>query len=142
MKPTSIPAVVLGAALAVSWGIGHAAGKVDVGKREYNDSCAVCHGETGKGDGPLAGMLAKRIPDLTTLAARNGGVFPMVKVYATIEGKNGDVKAHGTRTMPIWGSRYRVEAAEHYVDVNYDAEAIVRARILSLAEYIYRLQEM
>ena len=142
MKPTSIPAVVLGAALAVSWGIGHAAGKVDVGQREYNNSCAVCHGTTGKGDGPLAGIIEAHLPDLTTLAARNGGVFPMARVFNTIEGKNGNVKAHGTRTMPIWGSRYRIEAAEHYMDVDYDDEAVVRARILSLAEYIYRLQEM
>ena len=29
----------------------------DIGKREYTNSCAVCHGASGKGDGPLASQL-------------------------------------------------------------------------------------
>jgi mono/diheme cytochrome c family protein len=46
------------------------------GQQEYLNSCAVCHGADGKGDGPLADELRKRPSDLTTLTRRNGGEFP------------------------------------------------------------------
>jgi len=140
MKRSSVPAVLLGTAMAISCGFAYAGGKADVGKREYNNNCAVCHGLSGKGNGPLAAIVETRIPDLTTLAARNGGVFPMEHVYDTID-SGVAVKAHGTREMPVWGSYYRAESGEHYADVEAEYnQAVVRARILSLAEYIYRLQ--
>lgn len=113
--------------------------KVDVGKNEYLNSCAVCHGEEGKGNGPLAGIIETRVPDLTTLAQENDNVFPMARVYETIEGR-ADVQAHGSREMPVWGQRYGIEAAEDYYDFEYDSESVIRARILAVAEYIYRLQ--
>jgi hypothetical protein len=50
------------------------------------------------------------------------------------------VAAHGSRDMPVWGRDYRIKDAEHYMDAPYDAQGLVRARILSLLEYIYRLQ--
>jgi hypothetical protein len=76
---------------------------------------------------------------LTQLAKSNGGVFPVNRVYETIEGAN--VPSHGSRDMPIWGMDYRIKAAEYFVDVPYDSEAYVRARILTLLEYINRLQQ-
>ena len=42
--------------------------------------------------------------------------------------------------MPIWGRDYALAAGEHFVDVPYDANAWVRARILALVDYINRLQ--
>ena len=51
--------------------------KADVGKREYQANCANCHGVGGKGDGPIADLLTKKATDLTTLAKKNGGVFPI-----------------------------------------------------------------
>jgi mono/diheme cytochrome c family protein len=114
--------------------------KVDVGKREYDSNCAVCHGVTGKGNGPMAGIIDQKVSDLTVLSKNNGGVFPLKHVYDVIEGER-TVKGHGTRDMPVWGREYRIQAAAHYYDVPYDAEAYVRARILALAEYINRLQK-
>lgn len=138
MNTTRPLAALLGAALAIGTGAAVAQQKSDLGQREYLSNCAVCHGVSGKGDGPYAG-LDIRVPDITTLAKRNGGVFPFAAVYQTIDGTNVP-KAHGTRDMPIWGQDYKVKAAEYYVDVPYDPEAFVRARILALTEYIYRLQ--
>jgi hypothetical protein len=63
----------------------------------------------------------------------------MAQVYEVIDGRK-EVQAHGPRDMPIWGADYSVKAAEHYVDVPYDPESYVRARILALIEYINRLQ--
>lgn len=110
----------------------------DFGKREFESNCASCHGVNGKGNGPITDLLKKSPPDLTMLAKNNGGVFPMERLYKVIEG--GDVAAHGTRDMPVWGRDYRIQAAEHYMDAPYDPEAYVRARILALLEYINRLQ--
>jgi hypothetical protein len=56
-----------------------------------------------------------------------------------IEGAN--VRSHGSRDMPIWGLEYRIKAAEYYMDMPYDPEPYVQARILALIEYINRLQE-
>ena len=116
-----------------------AAEKADLGKQEYEATCAACHGPQGKGDGSYGELLKTRASDLTVLAKNNGGVFPVARVYDVIDGRQA-VKAHGDRDMPIWGTQFSVKAAEHYVDVPYDAEGIVRGRILALIDYLYRLQ--
>ncbi len=37
--------------------------KTDLGKREYDNNCAVCHGSDAKGNGPYADMLRTPAPD-------------------------------------------------------------------------------
>ena len=111
----------------------------DPGKREFESNCAVCHGVLGRGDGSVVELLRRAPPDLTQLSKRNGGVFPIDRVYQTIEG--GTVAAHGTREMPIWGRDYRIQGAEYYMDVPYDPEVYVRTRMLWLVEYLSRLQQ-
>jgi hypothetical protein len=82
--------------------------------------------------------MKKPPPDLTLLAKANKGILPIEKIYNMIAG---DLpQAHGGRDMPVWGSVYKIEAANYYMDVPYDAEAYVRTRILYLTEYISRLQ--
>jgi mono/diheme cytochrome c family protein len=130
---------LLGAALSISSVPVLAQTKpVDFGQREFQSNCASCHGRDGKGYGPIADLLRKAPADLTVLTKNNGGIFPMSRVYDSIVGD--DVKAHGGRDMPIWGQVYRVRAGEHYVDSYYDPDAYVRIRVLSLVEYISRLQ--
>lgn len=111
---------------------------MDFGQQEFQARCAACHGRDGKGGGPVADLLRRSPPDLTLLSRGNGGIFPMSRVYDSIVGD--DVKAHGSRDMPVWGQVYRLRAGEHYVDTYYDPDAYVRIRVLALVEYINRLQ--
>lgn len=72
------------------------------GKVIYQRYCAVCHGKSGTGDGPLATELRMPPTDLTRLSAMNGGVFPLEAVARSIDGR-GTTRAHGTPDMPAWG---------------------------------------
>jgi len=110
----------------------------DFGKREYESNCAVCHGLNGQGGGPYASEFMKKAPsDLTTIAQRNGGVFPQQRIYSIIDGTGDEIAAHGPRHMPIWGVEYRAQATW----IHPDPEAFARARILALVDYLYRIQK-
>ena len=119
----------------------------DLGKREYESKCAVCHGMTAKGDGPFMRFVAyksKGTEDLTALAKRNGGLFPFQSVYEYIDGTR-DLEVHGPRTMPIWGRDYLREARDGYRDENYmsgpfDPGRYAVMRILALTDYLSRIQ--
>ena len=140
MKHAKWGRVLLAAALMGITGLAMAADKVDFGKREYSNKCAVCHGPAGKGDGPYRALLSLPPTDLTVLARRNNGVYPFDRVAQAVDGRV-EVKAHGSEEMPIWGRDYALAAGERYFDVPYfDTNAYVQARILALAEYVNRLQ--
>lgn len=74
---------------------------VQAGRDIYMTYCWQCHGPDATGTGPMAEMLAIETPDLTGLAARNGGVFPLEAVARQIDGRDA-VLAHGG-DMPIFG---------------------------------------
>ncbi|SIO54796.1 Cytochrome C oxidase, cbb3-type, subunit III [Rhodovulum sp. ES.010] len=109
----------------------------DVGKEEYVQACASCHGDSGLGDGPLAELINVPMPDLTGLAAANDGAFPMLEVIQIIDGRTG-VRGHG-EPMPIWGDRFKAKAAPEAGD--YGAELVVRGRVLALAQYLQSIQK-
>jgi mono/diheme cytochrome c family protein len=114
----------------------------EFGKNEYVKSCASCHGVTGKGDGPMAKAFKKPLPDLTKLSENNKGVFPASRIYDVIDGRI-EVMQHGRREMPIWGDIF---ASDLTIRLPRDSlskevvEAMVRVRILTLVEYISKLQ--
>ena len=114
-----------------------AQGKPDVGKREYEAKCAVCHGLDGKGGGPYAANLKGTLPDLTAMAKRNGGTFPSARASEIIEGAG---KGHGTREMPVWGLDYTVQASETLPDMPVNQAQFVRGRIKALVGYLERMQ--
>ena len=121
----------------------------DIGKSEFQSSCASCHGKDAKGKGPVSGQLKIPPPDLTMLAKNNNGVFPTNAVYETIYGSKA-VPAHGMREMPIWGERFNpIINLPHAVDPFYwrlagpenSPEVVVRTRILAVIDYLNRIQQ-
>jgi mono/diheme cytochrome c family protein len=121
----------------------------DIGKAEFQSSCASCHGTDGKGKGPVSEQLKTRPADLTILAKNNNGVFPTNAVYETIDGSK-TIPAHGIREMPIWGERFNpIFNLPHSVDPSYwkkagpeqSPEVVVRKRILTVIDYLRRIQQ-
>lgn len=107
------------------------------GENEFVNSCAVCHGRSGKGDGPLAKELRKAPADLTRLSERNGGKFPDRWVSAMIDGRY-IVPGHGERDMPVWGRRFLGNDRRTYGPRG--EEAMTQERIHQLAAYLETLQ--
>ena len=102
----------------------------------YAELCAVCHGATGKGGGPGAVALAIEVPDLTALAAGNGGVYPAERVEKSITGDM-TTPAHGSREMPMWG-RALSEARPRWGPP--PGKEFARLRIRNLVDYLETLQ--
>jgi mono/diheme cytochrome c family protein len=103
------------------------------GQELFARFCASCHGETGRGDGPVARSLAAMVPDLTTIENRYGE-FPAARVRESIDGR-GLIDAHGTRVMPVWGYEFWVESGADAV-----AEREAHELIDKLVEYIESIQ--
>ena len=111
---------------------------VKAGAKEFQERCALCHGDNGRGNGPYAFALVFKPADLTKLSVENGGVFPFMKAYQIIDGRE-VVKAHGSRLMPIWGDRYSVEST---LEVNPEHHAtLVRGKIFELLIFLNSIQE-
>jgi len=111
------------------------------GKREFQTSCAVCHGADARGDGPLRPYLVKPPADLTVLAKRNGGQFPAREVTEVIDGRDAPrVGSHGPREMPVWGDVFLEQAQQDPALAKLHPEWSVRARIGALVDYLRRMQ--
>ena len=119
---------------------------IDVGKMEYQSNCAVCHGIDAKGNGPVSKELKTHPADLTVLAKKNKGVFPLNTVYEIIDGRNSTISSHGIGEMPIWGYRFAPSQAfrlkDDYIYLPPDSpEPVVATRILAVIDYLNRIQE-
>jgi mono/diheme cytochrome c family protein len=81
-------------------------GRTVTGAALYQTHCASCHGDRGRGDGPVGAALRTPPADLTAIARNNGGIFPDSMVSEYIDGMR-DVLAHGPRAMPVWGLMFQ-----------------------------------
>jgi mono/diheme cytochrome c family protein len=108
------------------------AAEMDAGKELYIQYCGSCHGEDGRGGGPVSAYLKIKVPDLTLLQKNNKGPCPMDNVMSAIDGRR-TVRAHGDRKMPVWGETFRKEAeGGKYPEL----QTLLKAKLI--AEYIAR----
>lgn len=122
----------------------------DNGRIEFLSRCAECHGDDGKGAGPIAGKLKIRPADLTLIAKKNNGVFSPDAVAEAIDGRNAR-KPHHSPAMPIWGCRqgpppgkkklYEPKPVESLLDLPCDPEKVIQKRIRDIVEYLGQIQE-
>lgn len=109
--------------------------QLELGKKQYMQYCATCHGPSGKGtDGVASRLFAKPPTDLTLLAKNNGGKFPMMEVVGIVKGDR-PIDAHGTRDMPVWGSIL----GKPLEDGMYGQDA-ADAQILTIGKYLESIQ--
>ncbi len=130
---------IIAGGLVLGLAAGAAAEEKSRGALEYENSCQVCHGASGKGDGPFTEIMTVPIPDLTTIAHRNGGRFPVEDVLKIIDGR-AEIPGHGF-PMPVWGARYKAEAGQQEGRWEVGAELLARSRILELAFYLQTIQQ-
>lgn len=97
----------------------------------YRTFCASCHGEEGRGNGPVAGLMLTRPSDLTTIGTRGGGQFNRPEVHMAIDGRR-RVPGHGSADMPIWGDVLKVTEGHD--------DAIVKKRIDAIVVHLESLQ--
>jgi mono/diheme cytochrome c family protein len=101
----------------------------------YLQYCSSCHGSDATGKGLVSRDLKIKVPDLTGLAKKNKGVYPLDAVMATIDGRRA-VRGHGDRKMPVWGEHFYSEAeGKKYPELT----TLLKAKII--AEYIGTLQK-
>jgi hypothetical protein len=103
---------------------------IEIGKMEYQSSCAACHGADAKGNGPVSKDLKTQPANLTVLAKNNNGVFPYDRVYQIIDGRDSTIASHGTREMPVWGYRFGPPQAFRF-----------KHRIIAVINYLKSVQE-
>jgi mono/diheme cytochrome c family protein len=137
-----ISSLAVGCGLAASIGIGAASAQAPApparGVEFYRTACAQCHGDDGKGRGPVARLLSTAPSDLTTLARRNNGAFPFYRVGQIIDGRE-DIALHGGRDMPFWGQMFGFEASDRFGPRT--REVYVQGRIYELVLYLNSIQQ-
>jgi len=129
----SLAALALWIATGVTVAEEVAAQQAQRGGRLYRIHCLNCHGEGGRGDGPMAEVLATEVPDLTRLTESHGGTFPRDQVLASIDGRY-EVRGHGLREMPVWGLSFE----ERGRDTSRETE--IQQRLRDLTAYLESLQ--
>jgi mono/diheme cytochrome c family protein len=103
---------------------------VSRGRELYLEYCGSCHGLTGEGDGPVSHSLTTPPANLRLLSDRFGNPLPVDQVARFIDGR-AEVKAHGSRDMPVWGKRFYAETHD---------ERAVRAMLRDLVAYLQSIQ--
>jgi mono/diheme cytochrome c family protein len=105
------------------------------GEEIFLKYCSACHGESGRGDGPVARSLVTAVPDLTAISRRYGE-FPAARIADTVDGRGPRIDAHGTRTMPVWGYEFWIEEGGDVV-----AQREMKDVIAKLVDYVRSIQD-
>jgi mono/diheme cytochrome c family protein len=103
------------------------------GREMYIAYCASCHGKDAKGNGPATPALKTPPPDLTTLAVRNQGKFPSMRVGAILRGQEVLI-THGSKDMPVWGPLFESRP-------DYAGSHELNARLFHLTDYLKSVQQ-
>jgi mono/diheme cytochrome c family protein len=107
------------------------------GRTVFMSSCASCHGVQGRGDGPLAAELEVKPADLTKIAARRDGLWPMVEVMSIIDGYHRRTIAR--EVMPIFGDLAEGDLVPF--DAGDGRMTPTPVKLIALANYLETIQD-
>lgn len=110
---------------------------VQEGEALYQFYCATCHGTSAVGNGPMSPSLVVRPSDLTALAARNEGVFPITRVVMRIDGRD-PLVSHGS-AMPVYGDFF--EGRDVATKAETGQPIMTSQPIVDLLAYLQTLQQ-
>lgn len=109
------------------------------GDQLYQNLCATCHKPDGSGNGMASAALGATAPDLTRLAANNGGDFPQSEVEQLIA--NSDIRnPHAGSPMPAWEQQF-MSVYFRTARNSLQRDAYARDRIRELASYVETIQQ-
>ena len=103
----------------------------------YSENCVSCHGVTGRGDGPDASGLGTKPADLTKIAARRGGVWPMLEVMAIIDGYSRNTLPRDD--MPVFENFLDNEMVEF--DTGNGVDILVPSKMIEIVDFLETLQD-
>lgn len=139
---TWIPGAVLGALFVTTLLVPPTIAQVEVdaaslqlGEALFMERCASCHGDNATGNGPAASSLKIPPADLTQIAKRAGGTFPSARVVEIIT-FGGNIAAHGSGPMPVWGRVFSDEGGRGKIGA-----ARSRQSIIALKRYLETIQK-
>lgn len=104
-------------------------------RADFAAYCAVCHGNDGRGGGPLAEGMEPAPADVTLVARSNGGVFPKTQVMGHIAGYT-----MGRSDSPMPSFADLLEGPTVMFDDGSGQRVPTPARLVALADYVQSLQ--
>jgi mono/diheme cytochrome c family protein len=105
------------------------------GRALFDTYCVACHGTGGRGDGPDAASLPRPPADLTLIAERNGGTFPLARVMSKIDGYTAGPQAAMPALGPVLDGGPTI-----LVDTGDGVQTPTPANLVALAEYLRTIQ--
>ncbi len=107
------------------------------GKGLFMANCATCHGEDGKGEGPMARQMQKAPRDLTLIGVREKGNFPRARVMSVIDGyARSGLEGPG---MPEFGALLEGDLIPF--DSGDGVQTPTPRKLVALLEYIESIQQ-
>jgi len=123
----SVPFLVLGAPLEAQ----------TAGEMLFMENCVSCHGVSGRGDGALATGLNTSPADLTQIAARRDGIWPMLEIMAIVDGYSRNTLPR--EDMPVFDQFLDDDMIEF--DTGNGQTMLVPSKLIEVVNYLETLQD-
>ncbi|CUH69124.1 Cytochrome c, mono-and diheme variants [Thalassovita autumnalis] len=110
---------------------------VATGRALYMTHCATCHGLEAEGNGPMAPVLLVQPKSLAALSVENGGIFPLKRVVARIDGRD-PLVSHGS-AMPVYGEVFQGD--DRAMKTETGQPMLAGGPIVDLVAYLRSIQQ-
>jgi mono/diheme cytochrome c family protein len=109
----------------------------DEGRLLFEQNCVACHGSAGRGDGPASRGMTPPPADLTKIAERRDGVWPMLEIMSILDGYFENTNQR--EGMPVFDSLLNSEMVEF--DTGNGVTMLVPSKLINIVNYLETLQD-